>query len=129
MPTLPLITDRVLPVHKVHLILAKFGGQRAVEVMKKFVTEEMIESGNVEEYQFETYVGQDNDSTTSFFKRMINYYIKYEYRDEVIGGIFERFFCDIDEKSIARVFLSISIKFTKCSNKACNLVHIQSHTV
>ena len=68
----------------------------------------MLDSDLIEEFEKFTYVLQVNSDYINKFKRVLNYYIKYEYRDKVIDDIFINFFGNKEKDMIKNVYMSLN---------------------
>ena len=75
-PTQPLIKNKLLLPHKIHLILATFGGKKSFQILMKFIDDKMIDKKKVKKFKQATYLNQKNIEYVNFFKRTINYYLK-----------------------------------------------------
>jgi peptidoglycan/xylan/chitin deacetylase (PgdA/CDA1 family) len=76
--------NKLLDVHRLHLLLGKFGGEYIYQRMFKCINEEMLIDAHVEEFKNLTYISQKNDEFTVLVKRMMNYFIGYQYRETVM---------------------------------------------
>jgi peptidoglycan/xylan/chitin deacetylase (PgdA/CDA1 family) len=92
-PTAPLVTGRLLDVHRVHLLLGRHGGTAAMDLLSRTVEDHMLVDRTVPEFRELTYRGRDEDANTTLFKRTLNYYIGYEWREEVL----DRVWAQLDE--------------------------------
>ena len=82
---------KLLNVHKIHLILAKYGGEKAYNALKisrKF----MIDLKKNKKSDKYVYKNQINDNYTTIFKRIFNHCVKYEFQDFLINKVFNHFF-------------------------------------
>ena len=107
-PTAPYINQKILGVHKIHLILGSFGGKVACNFLDKYIDVTMLDNNLVEEFEKLTYKLQENSDYINKFKRVLNYYIKYEYRDNVIDDIFINFFGNKEKDMIKNVYMSLN---------------------
>jgi peptidoglycan/xylan/chitin deacetylase (PgdA/CDA1 family) len=101
-PTQPYLTGKLLDVHRVHLLLGKYGGKRIFDSIEKIVSEEMLSHAHIEEFRNLTYVKQDNDEYTNLVKRTLNYYISYQFRESVLDELMAIHYPD--ETDIAKNF-------------------------
>ena len=95
-PTLPYTENRILEVHKIHLLCGAFEGNQLLRYALSIVSEEMIPFKRREEFRKSTYTHQDNYGGISEFKRLLNYYIDYAYRSETIDAIARKFGFDFE---------------------------------
>lgn len=101
-PTRPYLTHKLLDVHRVHVLLGKHGGRVIYDALQDMVFEDMLSHAHIREFRTLTYINQNNDHCTNIVKRILNYYISYEYREKVIDDLMERFIPD--EGSLAGLF-------------------------
>ncbi|WP_078452992.1 polysaccharide deacetylase family protein [Solemya velum gill symbiont] len=93
-PTSPFTTRKLIDVHRIHMLIGKFSGQTIANALKNIIKEGMLSHNHVEEFQSETYSRQNNDNSTNYVKRCLNYFIDYKYRESVIDHLMSRFFPD-----------------------------------
>ncbi|WP_249355257.1 polysaccharide deacetylase family protein [Campylobacter sp. MIT 12-5580] len=58
---------------------------------RNLVCENMLEMDKLENFKAKTYTKQDNDEATQDFKKMFNYYIKYEFREQILDELVKKF--------------------------------------
>jgi peptidoglycan/xylan/chitin deacetylase (PgdA/CDA1 family) len=90
-PTSPYTDRRILDVHRIHLLCGAFNGTKLLEFTRSIVSDEMIPDRMREEFQKETYLNQTNYDGVSEFKRLLNYFIDYQYRSAVVDAIAKKF--------------------------------------
>ena len=83
-PTQPYQRDKVLDVHRIHLLCGAFSGIALLSTLKAFLKEEMIPNEKREEFLKQTYTRQDNYKGISEFKRILNYFVSYKFRGQLI---------------------------------------------
>jgi peptidoglycan/xylan/chitin deacetylase (PgdA/CDA1 family) len=103
-PTAMYSQEKLLDVHRIHLILGRYGGARAMEMLTRHLTDAMLSHAHVEEFHTKTYARQDNDSATTLFKRTLNYHISYEYRRQVLDILMAEYLTDEQEGDLASRF-------------------------
>ena len=86
-PTKPYRVDEMLDVHKIHCLCGKFNGNDLLEAASRCVKPEMVPDSKKPEFKFMTYKTQNNYEGVTEFKRLLNYYIDYQYRDEILTEI------------------------------------------
>ncbi len=91
-PTSPFITGKLIDVHRIHMLIGKYGGNTISDAMQRILTKDMLSLERVKEFQSETYSRQNNDSSTNYVKRMLNYFIDYRYRENVIDRLMSDFY-------------------------------------
>lgn len=87
-PVGPYLNGKILGVHKIHLILGTFGAVKACELLDKYLNYEMLDVDLVQDFEKQTYTKQLNSSFVNRFKRTLNYYINFHFRDQIIDQIF-----------------------------------------
>lgn len=110
-PTQPYTHGRMLDVHRIHLLCGAHEGHALYARAQEIVTEAMIPDAKREEFRKETYTKQqDNYEGVSEFKRLMNYFIHYAYRSEVLDEMVSAFPVDcapshyyLSEKQIAEM--------------------------
>ncbi len=90
-PTQPYVQGKLLDVHKIHLLCGAFNGQDLLNSISELISEDMIQDQKVKEFRQNTYVSQDNYSGVVEFKRLLNYFIDYSYRESLIDMIAKKF--------------------------------------
>jgi len=86
-PTYPYSEKKVLDVHRIHLLCGSYDGRDLLSLVSKIITDEMVPDKKKLSFKNETYTTQENYEGISEFKRILNYYISYEYRSDVIDSI------------------------------------------
>jgi peptidoglycan/xylan/chitin deacetylase (PgdA/CDA1 family) len=89
--TKPYQTKKILDVHRIHLLLGHVESNILYDYLKTLIQEEMLIDKLRIEFRELTYVDQDNDYYTQLIKRILNYYIAYEYRENVIDKLMDKF--------------------------------------
>src|SRR5215218_5388084 len=84
--------NKILGVHRLHLLLGRFGAEQIYYTLKSLVTDTMLSHAHVQEFQTIPYSLQHNDDYTILVKRMMNYFISYEFREQVLDRLMEEFF-------------------------------------
>lgn len=81
-------TRKPLDVHRIHMIIGRHGGMKVLDALKGIVEEHMLVDKANPAFRANTYRFQDNDEATVEVKRILNYYISYQWRAEVISQLF-----------------------------------------
>jgi peptidoglycan/xylan/chitin deacetylase (PgdA/CDA1 family) len=92
--TSPLERCKLLDVHRIHLLLGRLGGQRALKKLTGRLREGMLSDAQRAEFNEATYANQDNDLATNTFKRILNYLISYDVRESLLDELFGEEFGD-----------------------------------
>lgn len=90
-PTAPLSDGKLLDVHRIHTLLGEYGGESVYEELEPLVTDEMIPDQKHTEFRNETYTRQKNTEKTTLVKRLLNYFVSYHYRTELLDTLVEQF--------------------------------------
>ena len=126
-PTLPLEKQKILDVHKIHLILGTVGPKLAVQKLYEILSKNknLIDERLLEKYKKKIYLEGNREKYSNIFKGHLNYFIKKEYKKIIINRIFKSIF-DNDEKKIVKNFYLKEGQIKEMSNN--NMV-IGSHSV
>ena len=91
-PTLYFTSKKILDVHRIQLLIGRYGGKMMMKELEKIVTKDMLDQTHGFNFDTNTYCSfsNRNDYETKF-KRMLNYLISYEYREYVLDKLFELF--------------------------------------
>ena len=100
--TYPYLTGKMLDVHRIHLLIGKYGGGVIYKSIKNIVDKDMFSNDDMERFNSIAYNKQNNDNYTDQVKKTLNYYIKYEYRGYVIDKLMDKFFPN--EKDMVKKF-------------------------
>lgn len=101
-------TDKMLlDVHKVHLLLAHLGGQRALDELMLLVTPDMLITGAKSKFATTTYANQSSDIATKEVKKIINYYLKPKMKSIVLNELVKQFL-GCEQKLLKKLYLSES---------------------
>ncbi|MCW3106789.1 MAG: polysaccharide deacetylase [Segetibacter sp.] len=84
--------NKILGVHRLHLLLGQFGSEVIYHQLMGLVTNEMLSHAYVKEFQTVPYSLQNNDEYTNQVKRTMNYFISYKYREHILDQLMEDFF-------------------------------------
>ena len=101
-------TRCLLDVHRIHLLIGRHGGVDALSVLQDVVQDHMLVDKDNAAFRSNTYRFQDNDAATNEVKRILNYYISYKYRSDVLtevlaalnghrGNGFDGFYLSLDQ--------------------------------
>lgn len=125
-PTLPYMKKKLLDVHKIHLLCGSFKGSEIYAVLKNLIKEDMIVDKKRKEFRNETYNSQKNYKEITNIKRILNYFIDYKFREEVIDKIFKELNFQYDYMDFY-----MAIEDLKKIKKAGNIIgsHSISHPV
>lgn len=92
--TAPYETGRVLDVHRIHLLLGAHGGVRVLDELETLLEPRMLSHEHVREFTTATYSTQTNDAATTRVKRILNYFVSYEFREFLLDELMRRLLGD-----------------------------------
>jgi peptidoglycan/xylan/chitin deacetylase (PgdA/CDA1 family) len=95
-PLQPYLHNKILDVHRIHLLCGAFNGMELYNEAKKCVYYDMIQDSKREEFRNKTYLDQSNLKGVSELKRLLNYFIDYKYRDHILDNLSKHFGCTFD---------------------------------
>lgn len=90
-PTAPYQDNKILDVHRIHLLCGAIDGSELYNAAMKLIDGDMIPGSKRKEFNEQTYTNQTNYKGVSEFKRLLNYFINYQHRTnliDVLGQIF-----------------------------------------
>jgi peptidoglycan/xylan/chitin deacetylase (PgdA/CDA1 family) len=91
-PTGPLSSSKLLDVHRIHILLGTYGGGVIFNSLKGMISDNNLSRSHVAEFKSITYNNQDSDFSTKMVKRILNYFIDYKCRGQVIDELMEIYF-------------------------------------
>lgn len=83
----PLIHNKILDVHRVHLLLGLHGGRVIYDALLPRISAGMLMSDNIEAFERLTYARQQLDDATKAVKEICNYYLRYELREPLLDEL------------------------------------------
>jgi peptidoglycan/xylan/chitin deacetylase (PgdA/CDA1 family) len=95
-------SDKLLSVHRLHVLLGKYGGKKIYDSLGRYIKDSMLNIEHTEKFKNNTYNTQDNDWYSSEIKRIFNYYIDYSRQKDVLDKMMDEFFPN--ETAIAKDF-------------------------
>ena len=91
-PTGPFITGKLIDVHRIHMLLGKYDSKMVSDAIRGIVTDDMLSHAHIEEFHTGTYLEQNNNASSSYVKRLLNYFIDYKYRQSIIDKLMSVYF-------------------------------------
>lgn len=86
-PTKPYEKNKILDVHRIHLLLGKFNAVKIIECLKSILTADMLLKKDIQRFNKLIYLRQNNDQARETFKRIMNYFISYQHREMVLDKL------------------------------------------
>ena len=123
-PVQPFLEHKLLDVHRTHILLAKHKSKKLFEFLNKKIDKKMFDESRIDEFKSKTYLTQKNDDYSLIFKRILNYYISYEYREKVLDKLMKKFVPN--EKEILQSYYLTKKQIIEMHNAG---MIIGSHTV
>lgn len=90
-PTAPYMDNKLLDVHRVHLLCGAVDGEELFHEAMRLIDEDMIPDSKRKEFREQTYTNQTNYEGVSEFKRLLNYFIDYDRRESFIDVLSDVF--------------------------------------
>jgi peptidoglycan/xylan/chitin deacetylase (PgdA/CDA1 family) len=125
-PTQPYQQDKMLDVHRIHLLCGAFEGFKLLAILQDLLDGSMIPDEKIKEFSEYTYTNQKNFTGISEFKRILNYFVNYKYRESLINAVSDK----LDFKHRVTDFY-VSVDMIKEMYKYGNIIgsHSVSHPV
>lgn len=96
-PTAQYKTKKLLDVHRIHFLKGKYGSKEILsKVLKKF-DETRIKPSLIKKFSKSTYHYFDREQNEIKLQRLLNYYIDFNYREEILDSLMIEYF---DEKDL-----------------------------
>tara|TARA_Y100000589_G_C27189069_1_gene643944 strand:- start:2260 stop:3186 length:927 start_codon:yes stop_codon:yes gene_type:complete len=86
-PTKPYQNKKILDVHRIHLLTGVFSGKELMNTLLSLLNDRIITHEKIKEFREKTYTRQDNYEGVSEFKRILNYFVDYNYRELLIDKV------------------------------------------
>tara|TARA_B110000483_G_C18166102_1_gene531352 strand:- start:421 stop:1347 length:927 start_codon:yes stop_codon:yes gene_type:complete len=121
-PTAPLSQDKILDVHKIHLICSKISEKKILKDLLSLIDERMIVKSRIEDFNNKLYLNQKNSIELETIKKLLNYFLSIKYKSLIINKLYTSY--DINYK-VKDIYLNnFEIK-----DMSKNGMIIGSHTV
>ena len=99
-------SKKLLGVHRVHYLKGKFGPNIILNDINSLLEEFMLDNSLIKEFDKEIYLSSSYDRSEKKLRRLLNYMIKYEFRDSILDNLMNKYF---DEECLHReVYLTES---------------------
>lgn len=90
-PTQPYVQGKMLDVHRTHLLLGKWDPQIIYQFLDNCIDYSQFDNSKLKEFREITYRTQENSEYALLVKRILNYFISYEFREEIIDKLMKEF--------------------------------------
>ena len=100
-PTSPLINNKILDVHKTHLILGKVKSVEALNELNNYLNKKKLNLffNDKERIKFNNaYIEDDDELYKKQFKKIMNYYGNIELKEKVLNHLLKKFEIDVKTK-------------------------------
>jgi len=114
---------KLLGVHRVQYLKGKYGSSSILKEALSIVEDYMLDENTIEAFDKEIYSDSNYKENEKQLRRLFNYYISYNYRDEILDNLMDKYFDE--DKLFEEVYLKIDE--LKRINEEGNI--IGSHTV
>jgi len=91
----------MLDVHSIHVLIGRYGGVTVLEKLSDLIDNDMLVDKDNTAFRTQTYRFQDNDEATNEAKRILNYYISYEFRSGLLAQLMSEFRNDVRSEAEA----------------------------
>ena len=115
-PTLPYKNKDLLDVHKTHLIKGKIKGKLILEELNKYLIKNKINNffnRREEKKFFNSYKGQNDDTHTKHFKKIMNYFGDLKIKHKILNHLLNVFEINVKAKNYYLNKKEIGINFEK----------------
>lgn len=114
---------KALDVHRIHYLLGKVSAKRLLKFIESKIQSHMIDEDEYNIFKQSAYTHQNNDSYTQEFKKIFNYYLKYEFREALLDELVREF---SDDK---KIFNNLYMSIEQIQDMQNNGMIIGSHSV
>lgn len=90
-PTKMYSSNKILDVHRIHILLGIRSSKDIYDELMSIIKEDWLADASRREFRELTYITQSNDRYTDMVKRILNYFISYAFREQVIDQLMEKF--------------------------------------
>ncbi len=128
--TLPFTKNKILTVHKIHILLSKINSNLLLSYIDKNLKKTMIDQNRLQKFQKNIYIKQKNLNENVKIKKILNYSIKTDFRNYFINKMFKFFFPTLSEsRFIKEYYLSEKNLKEMLNNNMVLGSHTQNHEV
>ncbi len=116
-------TVAMLGVHRIHCLKGKYGSSAILKEALNIIDEGMLDQENIANFDKDIYTFTNYEEDDKKLRRLFNYYIKYDYRDQILDILMKKYF--VEEKLKEDFYLTVE-QIKELENQG-NI--IGSHTV
>jgi peptidoglycan/xylan/chitin deacetylase (PgdA/CDA1 family) len=111
LPTGCYTNNKLLNVHRIHMLLGKYGGPVILDALQNILTEDMVVDTDVTRFHDIIYNLQENDAATSQVKKIMNFSVRDDVKDSVLDQLMAQFFDNEAELTKSYYLNESQIKF------------------
>jgi len=127
-PTQPYTDAKLLDVHRIHYLLGRLGGQQLLAMLTPKIHDDMILQERRALLATHTYQKQHNPQAVTAVKRLVNYFLKPEYKEAVLGAVMREVVGD--EAALAQRFYLTRAQINSLIDDGLAVgCHAHSHTL
>lgn len=127
-PTLPYAEQKLLNVHRTHMLLGKYPAKKIYNALLSHLDDTMISKEHQDKFSTKLYLKQENDATVQKVKELLNYYIDYRFREKILATLMQEFFPN--EEELADTFYMTKEELKKMQEEGMLIgSHAVSHSV
>lgn len=120
--------QQLLSVHRVHYLLGRFGGTRVLNVLELLLDDSLFIEGFYEQLKAAPYAMQSMDEHSLRVKKIVNYALKPESKDAVLGKLLRKL--KVDESAVAQQFYMSSEQIREMEDDGFTFgAHGKSHNL
>lgn len=126
--TKPYVEKKLLDVHRTHYLLGNVGGKHLLECIEGRIQSSMFVPDRVATLEGKTYTKQNNSPAVTQVKRLLNYFLKPEWKSKVLDSIMAEIVGD--ESSLADRFYLTKPQLNQMIDDGLAIgSHSHSHTL
>jgi len=114
---------KLLGVHRVHYLKGKYGSKMILDETLKSIDDSMLDHNTIGNFDQEIYTGLNYEEDERQLRKLLNYYVSYNYRDKILDKLMKKFFNE------DRLFKEVYLSVNDIKKLALNGNIIGSHTV
>jgi len=81
----------LLDVHRIHFLISKCDSSNLYKEVSDNIDSSMLETGRAVQFEGELYNNQTNDEKVLKFKKLMNYYLKYEHKKPILDFLAKKY--------------------------------------
>ncbi len=95
---------KLLNVHRVHYLKGKYGARQILDEITHDIKDYMLDHKKIKEFDKEIYLQSSYEEDEKKLRRLLNYYIKYEYLNPILDRLMKKLFDE--DKLFDEVYLN-----------------------